>query len=214
MRKARTALLLFFVFATIVVASAFAAAVRTAYKVDSAKSKIEIHVAKDGFLKAFGHDHLVTATQFSGDVQVNAAKMEDSAVSFTAESAALRVIDPGESEKDRSEVQANMLGAEVLDVARYPQIEFSSTAVKVSSSAGGKFEVQVVGTLTLHGTQKPITLPAKVQIAGDGTFICDTEVSFLQSDFGITPYNPTRGAVKVKDKLTLVFHIVAERASN
>ncbi len=214
MGKSRITLPVFFAFATIVAAPAFGADTRTNYKIDSAKSKIEIHVAKDGFLKAFGHDHLVSATQFSGDVQVNASKMEDSAVSLSADSAALKVVDPGESEKDRSEVQATMLGTEVLDVARYPKIEFSSTAVKVSSSSGGRFELQITGILTLHGTQKPITLPAKVEIAGDGILICDTEVSFLQSNFGIIPYKAAGGAVRVKDKLTLVFHIVAQKSSN
>ena len=212
MKKAYITLSALFAFLATAAAPTFSADARTIYKIDSTKSKIEIHVAKDGFLKAFGHDHLISATQFSGDVQVNASKMEDSTVSFTADSASLRVIDPGESEKDRNEVQATMLGAQVLDVARYPKIEFSSTAVKVSSSTGGKSELQVTGTLTLHGVQKPITLPVRVRIADDGTFTCDTEISLLQSDFGITPYKAAGGAVRVKDKLTIVFHIVARKS--
>jgi len=39
------------------------------------------------------------------------------------------VIDPGESEKDRKEVQATMEGEKVLDVAKFPEITFTSTAV-------------------------------------------------------------------------------------
>src|SRR3989449_10429275 len=138
---------------------AFNAESKTTYSIDSTKSKIEIQVAKDGFFKAFGHDHLVSATKFSGSVQPAAAKMEESSVSFTADAGSLRVIDPGESEKDRNEVQATMLGELVLNVTRYSKIEFSSTAVKVSSSANGRSELQVTGTLSLHGAQKPVTLP-------------------------------------------------------
>lgn len=214
MKKAYITLSALLVFVVAVAAPTFAADTRTTYKIDSAKSKVEIHVAKDGFLKAFGHDHLVTATQFSGEVQVNASKIEDSAVTFTADSAALKVVDPGESQKDRDDVQATMLGAQVLDVTHYPKIEFSSTAVKASSSSGGKFELQVTGTLTLHGTQKPITLPVHVLMAGDGILICDTEISLLQSGFGMAPYKAAGGAVRVKDKLTIVFHIVAQQSSN
>lgn len=195
------------------IAGAFGADTKTTYAIDSAKSKIEIQVAKDGFLKPLGHDHLVVASQFAGEVQVNAARMEESSVSFSADTNALRVMDPGESEKDRNEVQATMLGDQVLNAARYPKIEFSSTSVKVSSSLGGKFELQVAGTLTLHGTQKPVTLPAHLQIADDGTFTCDTEIFLLQSDFGITPYKAAGGAVKVKDKLKLTFHIVAAKTA-
>jgi len=201
-------------FAVLAAGSLRGADSRTTYTIDSAKSKIEIHVAKDGFFKAFGHDHLVSATHFSGSVQLATAKMEESSVAFAADANALRVIDPGESEKDRSEVQATMLGELVLNVARYSKIEFSSTAVKVSSSANGKSELQVTGTLSLHGVQKPVALPVHVQIADDGSLVCDTEVSLLQSEFGITPYKAAGGAVKVKDKLKLTFHIIATKASS
>ena len=193
---------------------AFNAEPKTTYSIDSAKSKIEIQVAKDGFFKAFGHDHLVSATKFSGGAQLAAAKMEDSSVSFTADAGSLHVIDPGESEKDRSEVQATMLGEQVLDVARYPQIQFSSSAVKLVSSSKNTFDLQVSGPLTLHGTQKPVTLPVHLQISDDGSLTCDTEISLLQSDFGIAPYKAAGGAVKVKDKLKLTFHIVATKAAS
>jgi polyisoprenoid-binding protein YceI len=124
------------------------------------------------------------------------------------------VVDPGESEKDRNEVQTTMLGEQVLDVARYPQIQFSSSVVKVVSASKNTFDLQVSGPLTLHGTQKPITLPVHVQISDDGSFTCDTEISLLQSDFGITPYKAAGGAVKVKDKLKLTFHLVATKAAS
>jgi len=194
--------------------AAFNSESKTAYSIDSAKSKIEIQVAKEGFFKAFGHDHVVTATKFSGDVQFVPAKVENSSVSFTAHANSLRVVDPGESEKDRNEVQTTMLGEQVLNVARYPQIQFSSSAVKVVSASKNAFDLQVAGTLTLHGTQKPVTLPVHLQISDDGSLSCDTEISLLQSEFGITPYKAAGGAVKVKDKLKLTFHIVATKAAS
>src|SRR5256885_15497611 len=89
---------------------AFNAESRTTYSIDSAKSKIEIQVAKDGFFKAFGHDHLASATRFSGGVQLVAAKMEESSASFAANSDSLRVIDPGESDNAQNEFQTTMLG--------------------------------------------------------------------------------------------------------
>src|SRR5215467_6045781 len=64
---------------------------RVAYSIDPQQSKIEIQVAKDGFLKAFGHDHLVSATQYSGEVQFDSAKVEESSVVFTVEAASLKV---------------------------------------------------------------------------------------------------------------------------
>ena len=193
---------------------AFNAESKATYSIDSTKSKIEIQVAKDGFFKAFGHDHLVSTTHFSGSVRLAESKMEESFVTFTAEANSLRVIDPGESEKDRIEVQATMLGEQVLDVARYPQIQFSSSTIKVVSASKNTFDLQVSGPLTLHGTQKPVTLPVHLKISDDGSLTCDTEISLLQSDFGIAPYKAAGGAVKVKDKLKLTFHIVATKAAS
>jgi len=187
---------------------------RDAYSIDPQQSKIEIQVAKDGFLKAFGHDHLVSATKYSGEIQLDAAKVEDSSVSFIVETPSLKVIDPGESEKDRNEVQETMLGKEVLDAMQYPQIKFASSSVKSKSTSNGNFELQIEGTLTLHGATKPFIAPVRLHIATDGTITADAEVSLLQSDFGITPYKAAGGTVKVKDKLKLTFHIVSRKVSH
>jgi polyisoprenoid-binding protein YceI len=184
---------------------------RSAYSIDTQKSKIEIQVARDGFLKAFGHDHLVSARQFAGEVQLDSAKIENSSVSFIVEAASLTVIDPGESEKDRKEVQTTMLGEQVLDASRYPQIKFSSSKVKSVSSKNGIFALQVEGTLNLHGVAKPVTILVRVQTQEDATLAADAEVSLLQSDFGITPIKVGGGTVRVRDKLKLTFHIVMRK---
>jgi hypothetical protein len=42
----------------------------------------------------------------------------------------MRVLDPSLSPKDRNDVQARMVGAEVLDATRFVQIRFRSTAVQ------------------------------------------------------------------------------------
>jgi polyisoprenoid-binding protein YceI len=184
------------------------------YTIDSQQSKIEIQVAKDGFLKAFGHDHLVSATRYSGEIQFDSDKMENSLVTFALDTASLKVIDPGESEKDRAEVQETMLGKDVLDAAQYPQIKFASSTLKSKPGNGGAFDLQVEGTLTLHGTSKPITVPVRLQVEPDGKLTADAEVSLLQSDFGIMPYKAVGGTVKVKDKLKLSFHIVARKTGS
>jgi polyisoprenoid-binding protein YceI len=194
--------------------SAVAANSQDAYKIDPQNSKIDIQVAREGFLKAFGHDHLVSAKQFSGEVQIPSSGYGQSSVSFVVDAKSLVVVDPGESEKDRAEVQSTMLGEQVLDVARYPEIQFSSSAVKVVSNKKNTLELQVEGFLTLHGTKRTVTVPVRVQILEDGTLTADAEVSLLQSDFGITPIKIAGGTVRVKDKLKLTFHILAKKASS
>ena len=186
---------------------------RTAYTIDSKNSKVEINVAREGFFKAFGHDHVVSTTQFSGEVQLNPTRVEDSSVLFSVDAKSLTVVDPGESEKDRKDVQDTMLGEQVLDVARYPKIQFSSSSVRVLSNKSGEMSLQVEGTLSLHGVKKTVVAPVRVHAAEEGMLTADTEVSLLHSEFGITPIRFAGGTVRVKDKLKLTFHFIARKAS-
>src|SRR5260370_2439748 len=88
---------------------------RAAYSVDSARSKLEIAVYKEGFFRAFGHNHLIAAKSVSGQVLFDARKVEDSSVRLKVPAASLSVADPGESEKDRKDVQATMAHHTRLD---------------------------------------------------------------------------------------------------
>jgi polyisoprenoid-binding protein YceI len=68
-------------------------------------------------------------------------------------------------------------------------------------------EIQVEGTLRLHGVDKSVTLPVRVRVQ-EGKLNADGEFSLLQSDYGITPVKAGAVAVRVKDKLKITFHIV------
>jgi len=177
--------------------------------VDARQSKLEIHVYREGFLKAFGHDHLISATEFSGEVRL-APELGKSSVSLEAPTRSLRVVDPGESEKDRNEVQTTMLGETVLDAAKFPRIRFASTAVRAKPEKDGQGDLEIDGTLSLHGVEKPVTVPLHLRRSA-GELTADGEVSLLQTDYGIKPVKVGGGTVRVKDKLKISFHIVAGR---
>jgi len=181
------------------------------YSVDPQQSKVEIHVGKQGAFSAFGHDHLVAANQVSGDAKFDAQKVDQSSVRLKISTESITVIDPGESEKDRKEVQAAMEGEKVLDVARFPEIAFTSTSVSGAKKTPNGWELTLAGKLNLHGVEKPVTFPLRVtananELHGEG------ELSVLQTDYGITPVKAGGGTVKVKDKLKITFSIVAKVA--
>ncbi len=118
------------------------------------------------------------------------------------------IIDPGESDKNRSEIQATMTGPQVLDVAKYPDIVFSSTSVSVVKKTAGGWELTVAGKLNLHGVEKPVGLPLQFHVEGD-QLVAKGEVFLLQTEYGITPVSVAGGSVKVKGKLRIGFTIVA-----
>jgi polyisoprenoid-binding protein YceI len=171
---------------------------------------MEIHVGKEGAFKAFGHDHLIAAKQVSGEVQFDPQKIDKSSVHLQVPTKSITVIDPGESDKDRKEVQATMEGEKVLDVAKFPQITFASSAISAAKKTSDGWELTVSGKLNLHGVGKPVSIPLHVHADSDA-LRAQGEVSILQTDYGITPVKVGGGSVKVKDRLKITFNIVASK---
>jgi polyisoprenoid-binding protein YceI len=185
-----------------------AARAQSIYEFDATKGKLELDVYKEGFFKAFGHDHLVAAKDFSGRVVFDAGKIETSSVTLRVAAKSLTVTDPGASEKDRKEVQATMHGEKVLDVARFPEIVFASARVTKAEKTTEGWRIILGGSLRLHGVQKNISLPVLLRIRGDELTALG-EIFLLQTDYGITPTKAGGGAVRVKDRLRIRFEIHA-----
>src|SRR5215831_9231600 len=91
--------------------------------IDTKASVMTVRVFKAGVLSAFGHDHEIEAPVAGG-----ATDIANQSVELRVAASALRVRDPKASEKDRAEIQKTMLSPQVLDVERYPEITFRSTA--------------------------------------------------------------------------------------
>ena len=87
----------------------------------------------------------------------------------------------------------HLLSADILDAAKYPTANFTSTAVTVSGTSA-----KITGNLTLHGVTKPVVLDAKFYGAGDNARSKKLNIGFSakttikRSDFGIN-YGPTVG---------------------
>jgi len=195
---------------TSLLASFGAAAQGASYSIDSQQSKMEIHVGKEGAFKAFGHDHLISAKQVSGEVQFDPQSIDKSSVRLQVPTKSITVIDPAESEKDRKEVQATMEGEKVLDVAKFAEINFTSTNISAAKKTSDGWELTLSGKLNLHGVEKPVTFPLQVRV-DNNELHAQGEVSILQTDYGITPVKVGGGTVKVKDKLKITFNIVARK---
>ena len=198
--------------ALLLIAFAAAAQEKAAYSVDTAKSKMEIHVYKEGAFKMFGHDHLVAARDISGEARFDPQKIESSSVRLKIPTKAITVVDPGESEKDRKDVQTTMAGEKVLDVNKFPEITFISTGVSAVKKNPESWELTLSGKLSLHGQEKPVSFPLQLHVTGD-ELQGRGEISILQTDYGITPVKVGGGAVKVKDKLRINFTVIATRGN-
>ena len=87
----------------------------------------------------------------------------------------------------------HLLSPDILDAAKYPTANFTSTNVKVEGT-----KAKITGNLTLHGVTRPVVLDAKFYGAGDNPRSKKLNVGFSatttikRSEFGIM-YGPTVG---------------------
>ena len=162
--------------------------------IDTAHSKLLIHVSKSGIFSGFADNHEVEARIVEGSLDTAAGQLR-----LAVDSRQMRVLDPQLSSDKRQQVQERMLGPEVLDSIRFPEITFESTHVGQEHEG----RIRVDGLLSLHGVTKPVSVLAQVE---NGRYT--GRFALKQRDFGITPVSIAGGAVKVKDELTIEFDIL------
>jgi YceI-like domain len=182
-----------FVGAVLVLSTALAA---ETHPIDTARSKLTVHVYKSGLFSAFADNHIIQAPIASGSL----SDTEPLAVKLVVRTSEMKVLDPDLAAAKRAEVQAGMVSEKVLDIAKYPEISFSSTMV----TAAGADKWTVVGRLTIRGEARTISVPVVRQ---GGAYRGSVEIK--QRDFGIEPISVAGGTVKVKDQLKIEFDIVA-----
>jgi polyisoprenoid-binding protein YceI len=179
------------------------------YRVESSRSSVVINVGKSGLMSFAGHEHVVRTSQVEGEVLAVAEDLARSTVRLSFAAAALKVQEQGEPAGDAPKVEAAMLGPKVLDVARFPTIQFASTSVSGRPSGPGTYDLEVAGDLTLHGVTRRVTLPLRVVLQGE-SLTATGRLSVRQTDYGISPVS-VAGVVKVKDALAIDYQLAATR---
>jgi polyisoprenoid-binding protein YceI len=163
------------------------------HSVDAQNSTLTIRVGKSGVFSALGHEHEIRAPIHDGAADLGSHP----AVEIHVDARSLRVIDEGESASDRADVQETMLGPEVLDSERYPEIVFKST----SAEPAGQAQWTVRGNLTLRGQTRPVTVQVTLK---DGRYTGAATVK--QTDFGIKP--PGKAGIRTKDEVKVEFDVL------
>jgi polyisoprenoid-binding protein YceI len=180
------------------------------YRIDPAQSKIQVNVYKAGWLKAFGHDHLIAAKDYAGTVRVSPAAVGQAAVNLQLKTDSFTVVDSTAKPQERQEIERDMKSEKVLDVAKYPQITFGSTRVADVKSSGDGLHLSLIGDLTLHGVTHPVTVPVLVTLS-DTSLRAQGEVALKQTHYAITPISvkAALGGISVKDEVRIVFDLMA-----
>lgn len=188
---------------------------------DKAQSHLTAMVDKQGFLTVFGagHKHGVLATEWSADVCLDKEQLLNSRARFTIPAGSLVIDTPearrraglepdGPGEKDVREIQAKMVGPEVLAAEKFGEISFQTT--ELAASRDGRWDWR--GSITIRGVTKAVATPVKVESGEGNRYHLNGSFKVKQSEFGITPIS-IAGVVKVKDEIEIRFDLLGSLTS-
>jgi len=100
---------------------------------------------------------------------------------------------------------------DILESPKYSDIVFTPQHVKGAVAAEGKSQIEVEGTLTMHGKSRPATLPLEVQLQG-GAGTADGSFTVKYQEWGMK--SPSTFILRVSDKVEIHVHATGRIASN
>ncbi len=186
------------------------------YLIDPARSQLVVQLFKTGLGAALAHDHVVRATNYSGQIQLDPNGPTAAQIAVEVDATMLVVDEPetrrkynlplGLSEENRREIQQTLESEGQLYVRRYSKIRFRSKRITLEREG----QYTVTGDLELRGVTQIVSLSLQAELhervlrgTGSGRF--------LQSSFGYRPYSAFWGAVQNQDEVVLHVDIVAIR---
>jgi polyisoprenoid-binding protein YceI len=212
----RIALILWAVCATAGVAPAEPGAPAGDYRIVSDESELRVLIFSAGALGALGHNHVISSHGLVGSVHVGASP-GDSRVELSLPVESL-VVDAAEArasagpafegevdEEDRRGTRENMLGDELLDVARYPEVRI------VTESISGEFaHMTVQARIEIRSSPHAVDLPVSVAFSGN-RLVATGRTEISHAELGLEPFSAGFGTLRVADDMVFRYRIVAER---
>jgi polyisoprenoid-binding protein YceI len=150
-----------------------ASAATGGWPIDKAHSRVTFTVTKWGFVEVEGRFH-----EFSGGVVYDEQHPERSRIDWRVR---VDSVETGAPNRDQA-----LQGTEYFDAARFPEMQFTSTAVTPRGS--GRITVQ--GQMTIRGKTCPLTIDATYggthTVPNEGTYaIFQTEFTLDRYDYGV-----------------------------
>lgn len=191
------------------------AASGTVYEIDPQRSRVRIYAFRGGRAAALGHNHVLSAPDFSGwaflassgtvasrfdiEVRLDALVLDAPDLRATLGPAFAAQIDPD----DIANTRRHMLGEGNLQAQRFAFVRLHALDIRGELP---RLAAQV--DVELHGQHHPVW----VALAVDGPpGVRRVAGSFVlrQTDFGVTPYSVLGGLLAVEDALVVDFDLAA-----
>jgi polyisoprenoid-binding protein YceI len=181
------------------------------YRVDASRGRFIAQAFAKGLLSAFGHNPRLAVRGFDGEAEFDPAAPDAASVWMKARADSLVVIDDM-SEGDRREIE-RVAREELLEAARYPEVVFQSATVAARLVAEGRYQLRIIGDLSLRGVTREFAIDATALIEG-AELRAQGGFTLRLTDFNIRPVSVAGGLLKLKDEVQLSFDILAHASGD
>ena len=191
------------------------------YDVIAAESQLKVLVYRAGPLAALGHNHVIACRCLTGTVYVPRDPMRGSfdlrfaVAQLTVDDPALRAAEhgpdfpPDVTQSARAGTRHNMLGAALLNAARYSDIALRSAGLRPAPD-GKPADIVAQVLVQLDGGWHSIAVPLRYEIRDD-EIVASGEFPLKQTDLGLTPFSALGGGLQVRDGMRIWLRLVAGR---
>ena len=190
-----------------------------AFDVVAAESPLIVLVYRAGPLAALGHNHVISCRCVTGRIYLPRDPLRASfdlrvpVTQFTVDDPSLRASEqstdfpPDVPQTARDGTRHNMLGAALLNAARYPDITLRSAGLR-SSPDGRRGDIVAAVLVEVDGQTHSIAVPMHYDMRA-GEIVVTGRFPLQQTDLGLTPISVAGGAVRVRNALTIRLRLVA-----
>ena len=191
------------------------------FDVIPARSHLILLVYRAGPLAALGHNHVIACHCLVGTVYLPRDPLHASfdlrvaVTHFTVDDRALRAAEhsadfpPDVTQAARQDTRHNMLGAALLNAAKFPDITLRAEGLRYASD--GNHDDMVAEVLVqVRGQVRSLSVPVRYHIEAD-EIVVTSEFPLKQTDLGLTPFNTVGGALRVRDGMKVRLELVARR---
>lgn len=157
-------------------------------------SRLDVKTGKAGLFGFAGHEHLIRARAFTGEVTFDPADPAATTVRITLSTDSLEVLTPPDTAEIRKVTAA--MRRDVLHTDSFPEITLLSRSVTATAEG-----YRLVAGFTMHGRTREVTIPVALEFQGD-TLVATAAFSLRQTDFGMRPFRGgPGGTVRVADEV-------------
>jgi polyisoprenoid-binding protein YceI len=178
------------------------------YVIDVSASRFTVRAFAGGMFAALGHNPTFAVLEFTGEARFDSSTLERAYLRIHIKAGSLEIQDDI-SDKDRREIERTM-NQEVLQTEKYPDIDFESSSISASKAGEGRYWVNMIGNLSLHGVTRTQPVAVQVALTGD-TLRANGEFTLQQTSYGIKLVSVAGGTLKLKDDVKVSFDIVARK---